>query len=222
MQALASLLPGLREVRSALLSGYAWLVVIYLITGQNVPTVDDSPFGPLADAVGPVGVAVAVSFGASLLGSFIEEAVYKPVLRIDRAYDIYAEARNQASALEQMPESVRERLARYETDADRNRAELLVRVGLVLPLAIASVFLAVDQQNALWGIGAVAAGALLWQAFVLGGRLRFTQRLANEVIARFSPEQRAAAAAEREAQLAAASEVPVKEPKADAGRTTPS
>lgn len=70
---LAALLPGLREFRTPLAVGYAWLITLWLAVGYRAPR-SDAARGFLADvyrlahAAGPVAVGVAVSVGAYLLG----------------------------------------------------------------------------------------------------------------------------------------------------------
>lgn len=70
---LAALLPGLREFRTPLAVGYAWLIALWLAVGYRAPRAD-AAHGFLADVyrlahtAGPVAVGVAVSVGAYLLG----------------------------------------------------------------------------------------------------------------------------------------------------------
>ena len=76
MNLLGSLIPGVREVRAPLVSGYLWCVFLWLLLASNVPTEHGQPtyehLVELADAMGPVGKAVAVSIAAYLLGSLIQ------------------------------------------------------------------------------------------------------------------------------------------------------
>lgn len=74
---LASLLPGLREVRTPLAVGYLWLLVMWLWFAGHVPT--ERPTGDgfiprvfdLLDLLGPAAVLAALSFVAFLLGALL-------------------------------------------------------------------------------------------------------------------------------------------------------
>ncbi|MFD9791534.1 hypothetical protein ACFWXK_11365 [Streptomyces sp. NPDC059070] len=70
---LATLLPGVREVRTPLTVGYTWLIVLWLAVGHRVPD-RGSAQGVLADvyrlthAAGLVAVGIASSVAAYILG----------------------------------------------------------------------------------------------------------------------------------------------------------
>src|SRR4051812_18812592 len=70
---LASLLPGLRELRTPLAAGYLWLVFAFFVCGS--PADISAAPGPLQDlasaveALGKTALAVGVSFMAYLIGS---------------------------------------------------------------------------------------------------------------------------------------------------------
>src|SRR6478752_9778709 len=74
---LASLLPGLRDLRTPLAVGYLWLVGLWLIFHDSVPMNEASATGPLRSAyqlggaLGASAVLAAVSFVAYLLGVMI-------------------------------------------------------------------------------------------------------------------------------------------------------
>ena len=77
MQILANALPGFRDLRGPVIAGYLWLIFAWLITA---PEIDARPAGgvgaagyDLAVTIGKVGVAIAVSVGAYLLGSVSHE-----------------------------------------------------------------------------------------------------------------------------------------------------
>ncbi|MEU9334162.1 hypothetical protein AB0D49_13540 [Streptomyces sp. NPDC048290] len=70
---LATLLPGVREIRLPLAVGYVWLLALWLAFGDRLPAAGTAHGVPgeiyrLARAAGPVAVGVAVSVGAYLLG----------------------------------------------------------------------------------------------------------------------------------------------------------
>lgn len=73
MTFLTTLLPGLREIRAPLAGGYLWILLIWLIADPDKPMPGgDRPYdrlGDLAEAVGPIGVGVAGSVAAFLIGS---------------------------------------------------------------------------------------------------------------------------------------------------------
>ncbi|GAA3140079.1 hypothetical protein [Streptomyces echinatus] len=74
---LASLLPGIRELRAPLVTGYIYLLALLLLYGNKVPTnvAADSPLKLPYDLVGWLGkpTAIAVStFVAYLVGSVLE------------------------------------------------------------------------------------------------------------------------------------------------------
>jgi hypothetical protein len=75
---LASLLPGLRDLRTPLAVGYLWIVVLWLLLYRWVPTtVGDAPTGPvralyeLGSLLDQAVVLAALSFLAYLLGSML-------------------------------------------------------------------------------------------------------------------------------------------------------
>lgn len=74
---LASILPGLREIRAPLAAGYLWLVTAWLLLHDRVDTGTDAPgaveaLQELRDAIGVGGVAAAATFVAYLLGALWE------------------------------------------------------------------------------------------------------------------------------------------------------
>ncbi|WP_433259144.1 hypothetical protein ACQPYK_33595 [Streptosporangium sp. CA-135522] len=70
---LANLLPGIREIRGPLATGYLWLFFSWLVWARHLPDAA-SATGLLADVyelaalVGTAGVGIAVSFAAYLIG----------------------------------------------------------------------------------------------------------------------------------------------------------
>jgi hypothetical protein len=96
---LMNLLPGLRELRAPLVSGYLWLISAWLVLGRIdwLPTqrpIGDGEVARLWDLGGELGrtaVLAAVTFIAYLVGSFLETdpdgrlaAALKPVVLADR------------------------------------------------------------------------------------------------------------------------------------------
>jgi hypothetical protein len=74
---LASLLPGLREVRTPLAVGYLWLLVTWLLSADKVPRIRPeggglvSAFFDLESLLGGGAVLAAVSFTAYLIGALL-------------------------------------------------------------------------------------------------------------------------------------------------------
>lgn len=71
---LASILPGLRQIRAPLAAGYLWLVVAWVALERSVPERDAADgvlasFYRASDLLSAIGVGVALSFAAYLLGS---------------------------------------------------------------------------------------------------------------------------------------------------------
>ena len=74
---LASLLPGLREVRAPLAAGYLWLVVGWLLLHDRVDKGASASgavdaLAELRDAIGLGGIAAAATFVAYVLGALWE------------------------------------------------------------------------------------------------------------------------------------------------------
>jgi hypothetical protein len=71
---LASVMPGLRELRAPLAAGYLWLALSWLVLGDALPASDEvnGPFARLYElepVVSNLGLAVVASVGAYILGS---------------------------------------------------------------------------------------------------------------------------------------------------------
>lgn len=194
MQFLTNLLPGLRDARSALIGGYGWLFVAYLFVGE-VPDPTGTRFESLADAIGPLGVAIAVSFVAYLIGSFVED-LFSNVLSIRGARSLLADlptrpppqrgevrmgetdppsesdsAHGLAEAIERLPDRVWTEIEFLENQIDRGNSEVLMRFSLLLPLTIASIYLAIDESS-WWALGLIGSAALGLQVALRTRRLR--------------------------------------------------
>jgi hypothetical protein len=79
---LGSLLPGLRELRAPLAAGYLWVFLCWLLFADRLPDDAASASSPLREVyelaalTGPVGLAVAASFAAYLIG-ILSVAVFR-------------------------------------------------------------------------------------------------------------------------------------------------
>jgi hypothetical protein len=116
---IASLLPGLRDLRTPLAAGYLWLVGLWLILYDEVPKSLDEASGPIAalfelgTLVGSTVLLAAVSFVAFLLGSLLmftvpNSRIYirqglasrstatrlvRRLVRINEGYELFAQLR---------------------------------------------------------------------------------------------------------------------------------
>jgi hypothetical protein len=73
---LANLLPGLRDVRAPLSAGCIWLLTLWLVLGDRVPTRQQADgvwasLYRLGDLIGPAGVLASGSFLAYLIGAML-------------------------------------------------------------------------------------------------------------------------------------------------------
>jgi len=101
---LASLLPGLRDVRVPLTVGYLWLYVGWLLLAGNQP--DHRPVGDglvartydLLDALGPAAGIAALSFAAYVLGALLAVSTENRLAErlLGSAYRFSADARQTA------------------------------------------------------------------------------------------------------------------------------
>ena len=89
---LSAVLPGLREVRSAVAAGYLWLLVGWLALRETLPTREGASgvwdaFYELGDITGAIGLGAAATFAAYLLGSLavpLLDQVLTPAYRVTR------------------------------------------------------------------------------------------------------------------------------------------
>jgi hypothetical protein len=86
---LESILPGLRDVRAPLAAGYLWLGAIWLAVHDQVPASQEEatgiwePIFRLGDALSVLGIGIALSFGAYLLGILSQSVLVPPLLFVD-------------------------------------------------------------------------------------------------------------------------------------------
>jgi hypothetical protein len=156
------LLPGARETRNQVAIGYAWLFAIALWVG--VPTPSPGPLKEIADALGSVGVGIGVSFFAFVLGSVSDELI-GALLKIRGGRPLASSGDVPLFlTIQRMEErGQRTQLERLEGSIDRGTAEVLLRVGLLLPVAV----MAIAGGRTDWYYlvaGSVLIAALLWQA----------------------------------------------------------
>jgi hypothetical protein len=106
---ISNLLPGLRDLRTPLATGYLWLIFVWLLVHKQVPTSVATAKGPLkslyeiSDLVGKGAILTAVTFIAYLLGSLLTKPYSRPV-HIDSKLtdeDLYRGLRTKPSGAEQ-------------------------------------------------------------------------------------------------------------------------
>jgi len=164
VQFLWSLLPGAREARNNVIVGYAWLAATALWVG--VPTISTNGHAhELTRAIGHVGVGVAASFAAFMIGSLWDDLIGL-VFRVRGARALTSGREGGLELIEQMGDFGRTEMERLEGRIDRAFAELTLRLSLILPLALAAA--STQRAGIQWGWlgGAIATiAALLFQAY---------------------------------------------------------
>jgi len=82
---ITNLLPGLRDLRTPLATGYLWLIFLWLLLHKHVPTSVATAKGPLkslyelSDLAGKGAILTATTFIAYLLGSLLTKPYSRPV-----------------------------------------------------------------------------------------------------------------------------------------------
>jgi hypothetical protein len=94
---IANLLPGVRELRAPLAAGYLWLLSVWLVVEPHVPKRSKAT-GPLAaiyhlgDAVSAIGLGIAISFAAYLVGALSEGVWEAPLSVVMSGWSRFASA----------------------------------------------------------------------------------------------------------------------------------
>lgn len=212
---LAQILPGFREIRGPLASGFLWLLLGYLIFHGDVVNAHGKvkEIDELGEKLNPAALAAVASFAAYLLGSLSED-LFKRVLMVAVSLAPTAGApvdvgvHENVVLTEEMTESFREtQVVRLENEADRFDAERELRLAILPPALALIIYLAFDER-AWWWFGLV---------FVAGLSAQVWLRTRDWVVARdslFSLRRQVgvppASAAEAEAAESAASEPNIK------------
>lgn len=116
---LVTLLPGIREVRTPLVAGYLWLVVIWLAIEPYLPTRKELP-EPLSgvldcdQAMRDVGLGAALTFGALLLG-MLAEGVYDIVRRVTQTRTVSRESSPRSATLRKWHSAMARTFGRLKT-----------------------------------------------------------------------------------------------------------
>ncbi|MGH8742633.1 MAG: hypothetical protein ACREUN_17050, partial [Burkholderiales bacterium] len=100
---LASLLPGLREIRAPLVSGYLWLVFFFLALHDQLPSEADSdsvlqPLFGLGADLSTLGIATVSGVAAYLVGSAVQEMLKLLGRILSPQAPLYGEAGSRISA----------------------------------------------------------------------------------------------------------------------------
>jgi hypothetical protein len=165
---LAQILPGFREVRGPLASGFLWLLLGYLIFHGDIAHAHGKvrEIVDLGEKLGPAALPVVASFVAYLLGSLSEDLVESVVskdLLFAQSEAVVDQLRR--LQLEGLSESFREQqIVRLENEADRLDSESNLRVAILPPLVAILIYLSIDDRP-WWSLGLVLAAALGAQAW---------------------------------------------------------
>lgn len=140
MGVLSSLLPGLRTLRAPLAAGYIWLLNIWLLFGDQLPSRDEAAglverLYDLEGVVSEVGMVLALSFVAFLVGA-ISETGSRYILMMFPGSHIVRASYAQFLDRETRRLGIRHRLAKEELERvqaaarDMNEGRVLVRQGI--------------------------------------------------------------------------------------------
>ena len=94
---LANLLPGLREIRAPVISGYLWLAFFFLALHSDLPTRANAgaalrPLFELGDRLSVLGIATVASVAAYLVGSAMQEVIKLVGRLVSPRKPLYGEA----------------------------------------------------------------------------------------------------------------------------------
>jgi hypothetical protein len=201
------LLPGARETRNQVIVGYVWLFAIALWTG--VPAVTKgSHLHELLDAMGPLGVGVALSFCAFLLGSLSYDLTGQLFgTRGARALSRFSDAPPVLTIRRMEEWGIRAELERLEASIDRANAEVLLRVGLIPPVLASGA--AGTRSGWYWAVAAgITSAAISWQTLrrrsELVADLQTSDELRGGIAQSLEPELREMRATEETERAAGA------------------
>jgi hypothetical protein len=200
---LASLLPGLRDLRGPLAVGYTWLIVLWLFFADKVPHERPANGNAIAklfdlgDLLGPTVVLAAVSFVAYMLGSFmfldtggaLISSLQRFVLRTPtarrtrlelrdwaREHDLpsrYLDAIFRGTEIRRLEAKLRVANADIYGDFDRLKAEAELRLNVAPAIIALSIALGLELAW-YYMFGIGLAFALAWQGLL---RLRAGQEV---------------------------------------------
>lgn len=165
---LSELVPGVRELRSALAAGYLWLIFGWLLLHDDIGDAGGpiSDLVDLGEAATDVGLGIAASFVAYLVGSLSEDLFLRWFIRWMDKMGLKQRYAGDSEDVERIADAelMREELSRLENSADRAQAEARLRVALVPPLLAIVIYL-MASDSLLWAasfIGVVAVSVQAW------------------------------------------------------------
>jgi hypothetical protein len=164
---LAQILPGFREVRGPLASGFLWLLLAYLIFHADVASAHGKvkEIEELGGKLSPAALAVAATFVAYLAGSLSDDLFKRALSAAVRPFAGTATSVRD-DRMQGMPESFRERqLIRLENEADRFAGESDLRISILPPFVVLAVYLALNE-SLLWLLGLIFAIGLGFQVYL--------------------------------------------------------
>lgn len=93
---LANFIPGFREIRAPLISGYLWLVFFFLVFNEDLPSSGDpgalAPLFELGAELSTLGLATVSGVAAYLVGSSVQEMLRLAGRLVSPARPLYGEA----------------------------------------------------------------------------------------------------------------------------------
>lgn len=166
---LAQILPGLREARGPLASGFLWLLVGWLILHKRVANADGE-IGEAVELLQNLPEAVlggAAAFTAYIVGS-ISGDIFGPILNPVAVFGAGLTPRHRPpldeySSRRMSHDLIRTQVVQFENEANRLDSEIDLRLRLVPALATLTLDLAI-KDNGLWLLcGFLLVAALLVQ-----------------------------------------------------------
>jgi len=166
---LAQILPGFREIRGPLASGFLWLLLGYLIFHGDIASAHGKvkEIEELGRKLNPATLAAVASFVAYLLGSLSEDLFKRGLTSLARtSSEPRRIPRIDGHQSDDMTESFREtQIVRLENAADRSNAEGDLRVAILPPLVALILYLAINERP-VWLLGLVFAAGLAVQVWL--------------------------------------------------------
>jgi hypothetical protein len=164
----AQFLPGFREIRGPLASGFLWLLLGWLVVHSSIAEAhgEIAEVKELGGKLGATPLTAVASFVAYLLGSLSEDVFGRLLLGpLVGSARLVATARQRGYS-EDMSESLREaQIVRLENVSDRFQSESDLRVAIIPPLAALIVYAGATESR-WWLLGLLLVLALGGQAWL--------------------------------------------------------
>jgi hypothetical protein len=167
---LLGLLPGFRDLRTSLVTGYLWLFFLWLVIDLPERAELSGPTAravELGDHLSAAGLIAVASFVAFFVGSVYEDVIRLPLdviagrpLSISNdPEEMVARARKQA----ELSEQAKQELARLEERVDQLISEAQLRLAIVFPLAAMAIYMGFAQSPE-WFFGLAVVPVFALQA----------------------------------------------------------